>query len=338
MKSYAMFSTFRHACRVGRPLIICVFLCSLCVLQAEAGFLAQAVSGFADVADEGLEDWAPLEAESSFDAGQVVRTDFGALADLEGDDGSYLSINEATQVSLLEFDYQPDREIRIARFAILEGTITADAAHFDYATNIFEVETPTVVASFKFSKAKITVKNDGQTTIIPINGLFAFHQKSLDILTTITISIEGQEEITFSVPQGGDGIGATVDPETGDVGVENTSGEDIVIMVGGQPQVLRPGQTFGVPVVLPPSTPPSSSPPPSGKSDKSSSSGGKESSSTTGGGTQPLQGLAGSAGQGGGAGGGVGGGPTGGPPAAGTERTEAPETQQRTITIHLQEQ
>ncbi len=337
MKSYTMLSTSRCVYRAGGLLIICVFLWSACVFQAKAGFLAQAVSGFADVADEGLGDWTPLETESSFDAGQVVRTDFGALADLEGDDGSYLSIDEATQVSLLEFDYQPDQEIRIARFAILEGTITADAAHFDYATNIFEVETPTVVASFKFSKAKITVKNDGQTTIIPINGLFAFHQKSLDILTTITISIEGREDVTFSVPQGGEGIGATIDPETGDVGVENKSGKDLEVSVGGESQVLSSGQTFGVPVVLPPSTPSSSSPPSSGESEESSSSGGNGSSSAPGGGTSPIQGIAGSTGQGGGASGG-GGGTTGGPPAAGTERTEAPETQQRTITIHLQGQ
>jgi hypothetical protein len=86
----------------------------------------QTVSGITDFANDATRDWKPLEIEGIIEAGNVVRTDFDALADLLGDDGSFLEIAEATHLAVLEYEFDTTQEIRIARFALLEGTVTAD--------------------------------------------------------------------------------------------------------------------------------------------------------------------------------------------------------------------
>jgi hypothetical protein len=58
----------------------------------------------------------------------------------------------------------------------LQGTVIAETAHFDYETNIFDVETPSVTASFKFSKAMFTVDEENTTDIVMHDGKFEFQR------------------------------------------------------------------------------------------------------------------------------------------------------------------
>lgn len=165
------------ACRVGTLLMIGAGLVWTAVPVVEAGFTAKDVTGAANRAEDVWELWEPLLQRERVDTGYQVRTDIGSTTDLLGDDGSWMLLEEDTQLLVREFEYNSERRIRIVRLALLEGVVTADAAHFEYADNVFEIETPSVTASFKFSKARIAVEHDGTTTITIFQGIFDLKQR-----------------------------------------------------------------------------------------------------------------------------------------------------------------
>ncbi len=219
--------------------MLCVVILGICVQPVQAGLVADQVIGEVDHAEESTGLWEPLSQEGAVDVGYLVRTAFGAATDLLGTDGSLLLLDEITQLAIHEFEYTPDQEIRIARFSILEGVVTADAAHFDYATNIFEIETPTVTASFKFSKAQFKVDKQGNTNVTLFNGKFDLQQRpGVTARTRARHTSEDGVETEFSFSQE-----TEVNIETTPEGLktENTGSSPVEMSVGGQPVELSPG-------------------------------------------------------------------------------------------------
>jgi hypothetical protein len=200
---------------------------------ANAALTAQDVTGTVDTAEESAPVWEPLAAAQPVDVGELVRTDFSAKTDLKGDDGSLLYVDEATQLAIREFEFNPDQQIRIARFAIIEGTVTAEAAQLAYATNIFDVETPTVVASFKFSKLTIQVDEQGNTKLTPHSGMFAFTREGKGKKGTVAMTHKSADDVetTFNVPPDGNvGFGITADG----VKIENLGDTPLKVTIGGK--------------------------------------------------------------------------------------------------------
>ncbi len=192
--------------------ILSVVLLLQVVLQAETAVLTpQDIVGTSRITDEVQAELELLGSNSVIKAGNVIFTDLSARVDLLGEDGSFLEIGEGTELSVLEYEFNADQKVRIARFAILEGVVTADAAHLDYETNVFEIETPTVTANFKFSKLTVEVDKDGNTTFTLHNGLFEFNwttdtpfwQKNQHPRGTVTIQSHQANEVAIrlNVPQ-----------------------------------------------------------------------------------------------------------------------------------------
>ena len=234
-----------HACQI---LIALLLFGSLSVIfgagpaYAQAALTTQRVNGASEVAEEATEEWALLEETMPVNAGQTVRTDFGALTDLLGVDGSFLEIAEATQISVLEYEFNPDQQIRIARFAILEGAVTADAAHLEYPTNVFDIETPTVVASFKFSKLRIKVDKQGSTILRPLSGKFNIGPnakgKKITGKRTRTVKYDAPDgkQTAFEVPKDG-----SIDFEITKAGVNVTNnGTDPLFVTVGDKKYTVP--------------------------------------------------------------------------------------------------
>ena len=231
----------RHTLRTAilRTCSIIMILACLCPNQAAgAALTAQAVKGVVDTAEETMRDWTPLLVTQNVDQGYAVRTDFASLTDLLGDDGSILNIDEATQLIIREFEFNPDRRIRIARFSILEGVVTAEAAHFDYAVNIFEIETPTVVAGFKFSKAGFAVDKAGNTDISIYNGRFEIRYIG---------PATGRAQIAYTTPGGiastvamGEETAVSLATTSTGYQLKNIGHRPITLMVGGQSAELSP--------------------------------------------------------------------------------------------------
>jgi len=204
-----------------------------------ANLTTQTVTGIADLADEATQDWKELLEQASVYGGNIVRTDFGALVDLAGDDGSFISIGEASQLLIREFEFDAEQNIRIATFSLLEGAVSANAAHLDYATNIFEIETPTVVASFKFSKAAVTAGANGDSQVSMETGKFDLSREGKpdgDVLVNHT----SQNDVVtaMKLPQNG-----RIEATTTDKGLAlaNIGNLPIPVTVGGQPLGLPPG-------------------------------------------------------------------------------------------------
>jgi len=197
------------------------------------------VDGIADIADEASENWQELLLETHVEVGKQLRTDFGALVDLEGDDGSFFSIGEATELLVQELEFDAQRQIRIVHLAILTGLVTAEAMHLDYTTNIFELETPTVVASFKFSKATVGANAAGDSQITMETGKFdmsrensqdgevlANHKSKDDVVTAMQIPNKGRVD---------------VETKTDGLAINNTGNRPLTVMIGGQPVELPAG-------------------------------------------------------------------------------------------------
>ena len=207
-----------------------------------AVFTPQRVDGVTDLTDEAAQDWQPLEIEAQVGAGHLVRTDIAALVDLLGDDGSWLGVGESTMLSVLEYEFDAGQELRIARFSVQEGVVIAEAAHFEYPTNIFDVETPTVVASFKFSKLKLIVDKDGNTTLIPYSGRFEFLRKGgREDAATVRHTSEEEIETLCKLPPGG-GMGLDIIPNG--LRIRNLGATPLTISIGGNIIEMPPGTSI----------------------------------------------------------------------------------------------
>ena len=232
--------------------IISVFVCVCVILStssishnAFAELSPQSVVGIVDTANEILQDWKPLDETVTLLPGNLVRTDFEAGTDLLGNDGSLFNLGEVTEFLILGYNYQPDNEIRIVQCVILEGQVMVEAAHLDYSTNIFDIETPTVTASFKFSKAFFVVEKNGKTVVKLINGKFELvGLEGIEDPTRTThviyVAKDATEiEITLSA-------GRAISAETTDAGlkIDNAGNSPISVSVGGQPVELTPGASI----------------------------------------------------------------------------------------------
>lgn len=145
---------------------------------AQAQLKADMLMGYVEQALEGEGNWSELLQEQLVGPGQSVRTDMSAAADLTGTDGSLFFLGELTELLVNEFEYVPESETRIVHVSLLEGSLTAEAAHYEYANNIFDVETPTVVGSFKFTKGSFNVDPEGNTNATMYTGKFDFDREN----------------------------------------------------------------------------------------------------------------------------------------------------------------
>lgn len=227
-----------HTCRIMCAWLLISIGYLLTAQSAGASLTAQTVTGAVDKTEENLQAWQALQILQPVDPGQVVRTGFASKTDIKGDDGSMVYVDEATQLVIRAFEFKPDQQIRIAKFAIIEGTVTAETAHFDYATNVFDIETPTVLASFKYSKAQFVVDRQGNTEITIFNGKFEF---------TYFGTSTGDAHARYILPNGVEvkmplSTGGAIYVETTDDGlkVSNIGTSRIIITAGGHQIELSP--------------------------------------------------------------------------------------------------
>lgn len=217
----------------------------LCLsMPVSASLTSQTVTGTVDRAEEATQAWESLAAAQAVDPGYLVRTDFGAKTDLKGDDGSLIFVDEATQLAIREFEFNPDQQIRIAKFAIIEGTVTAEAAHLEYATNVFDVETPTVTASFKYSKAKFAVDKTGNTVVTIYSGIFDIKYRG-DSKGAARMKYTTPDGVTIDVPMSeGGAVAIEITPKGMNFG--NIGKTPITAVIAGKSVELTPNATIGM--------------------------------------------------------------------------------------------
>lgn len=175
------------------------------VTLAEAGLLVEEITGPVEVAmtDELL--WQTLTRDVILEAGNHIRTGKDASVRLKGEDGSTLYLGENTQIAVVDFVYSEAQQTRVCRLKMWFGILTAEASKLVYKTNVFEVETNTVVAGIKFSSMTLMAKHTKAqgdtpyTKILPLEGTFEMRPTGEGITDIECLLETAQGGITFSM-------------------------------------------------------------------------------------------------------------------------------------------
>lgn len=180
----------------GRLLMLFVMVSVLGMASAEAAVTVQTFQPPVNVKSEGEESWNPLTQGMQLDAGHYIMTESGGFVDLLFEDGSTLHIDEETQLAIRELEFSEAQQVRVSRLKLLWGSIFAKAAPKAYQKNVFEVETNTVLARFKFSSMGIFAQRTevlGETPLTrltPIEGKFDLQQVAEGV-TEVECTLEG---------------------------------------------------------------------------------------------------------------------------------------------------
>ena len=156
---------------------------------AEAVVTIRSATGTIEVLLQEEQTWKPLGETKTLRAGDQIMTGPGASVDLILEDGSELNLGEETQLALSELDFSMAEKKRVSRLKLFWGRLTAKAEKLDFEENVFDVETDTVVAGFKFSSATIIAEEPksvgAQPTvkIIPLEGSFEIRQTDVGSTT-----------------------------------------------------------------------------------------------------------------------------------------------------------
>jgi hypothetical protein len=176
---------------------------------------------------QGEEDteWKAASVSMQLSAGDTIATGQGASADLVFEDGSTLHLEADTQLAIRDLEYSAVREVRVSRLKLFLGKIFGKATPLEYETNVFEVETQTAVAGFKFSAATIETQPAGSScgsTPGPCSTLSDFEGlvdvTSTDTGTIVILRPAGDlgAAVTFTLPPGTT-VNTQTDPTTGRV-------------------------------------------------------------------------------------------------------------------------
>jgi hypothetical protein len=211
-----------------------------------------------NVREEGEESWKPLTLEIQLDAGDHIMTEKGGFVDLIFEDGSTLHIDEETQLGISELQFSEAQEIRVSRLKLFWGTILAKAVPKTYKTNVFEVETNTVLAGFKFSGMKMfaqraeTVSDIPITTLWPFEGKFDLQQTGTGI-TDVECLLEGdlKSGVMFSM-SGNDAATLAIDQTRGRETItvnSNTTLSNVQALLSEAHNLLRVENAVEAPVI-----------------------------------------------------------------------------------------
>ena len=239
-----------HGILLGVILCLGAWYCGEEVLAQESTLEVETLMGSARYTNT-LKDpdlAQPLQVGGQIGAAYLVGTEAQSALDLVGADGSVLYVDQNTRLVVQDFRYSQEQQIRIARFSLLEGIMTAEAKHLDYPSNVFEVETPSVVAAFRFSIATFKVDSNGNTNIDGADGIINLSTSGVEnpnADTIVSYTLPNEVVIEFTIPRGGE-VDFEVDDD-GNVFITNKGTEDLTIVnIRGNTVVMPPGASISV--------------------------------------------------------------------------------------------
>lgn len=196
---------------VGKFLLVLGLWGFIIILPAEAAVTVTTFQAPVEVLLKGEKEWKPVEQGMPLNAGDQILTGQGGTVDLEFEDGSTLSLDEETQLGISELEFSEAKEVRVSRLNLFWGAITAVASPLRFKKNVFEVETETVVAGFKFSSMRIIAKrrevlddsSAPRTKVLPLEGKFEMLQIG-NGLTEVEASLEGAVKSGIAFKMRGD--------------------------------------------------------------------------------------------------------------------------------------
>ena len=120
---------------------------------------------------------APIAAELGMDAflDDVVRTKRRSRTQLRFLDDSVLNMGPNHMVKIKEYVYDEDKGVRKAILSSLRGTVRATVSKLGVEHNLFEVETPTAVASVRGTDFIVKVNSSNMTQVYVLEGAVAVH-------------------------------------------------------------------------------------------------------------------------------------------------------------------
>ena len=160
------------------------------ITSVEAAITVQSFSGGVKVLLKDESTWKPLPEKIELKAGDQILTEKGGSVDLLSGDGSTFHLDGETQLAINELEFSKPQKTRVSRLKLFWGSLTAKAATLVFNKNVFEVETDTVVAGFRFSSMTIKAEEGSGTTIIPLDGKLEFKQ------------LEGNTQVDYTSPEG----------------------------------------------------------------------------------------------------------------------------------------
>lgn len=209
---------------VSRIVLMTLFGIGMWSVSAQAAITLQSFTEPVEVQFQGG-NWVSVSESVELSAGDVIATGKGGTAELLFEDGSTVVLESETQLAIRDLEFSEAEEVRVSRLKLLWGKIMGKATPLTYKTNVFEVETNTALAGFKFSAATIETQPGGGSCggiPGPCSTLSDF-EGQVDVVstsagTTVTLSPGGDSEaaVTFTLPPGTT-VNTQTDPATGRV-------------------------------------------------------------------------------------------------------------------------
>jgi hypothetical protein len=191
---------------VGRVVLMTLFGIVMWGISAQAAITLQSFTEPVEVQFQGS-SWTSISESVELTAGDVIATGKGGMAELLFEDGSTVVLEQETQLAIRDLEFSEAEEVRVSRLKLLWGKIMGKATPLAYKTNVFEVETNTALAGFKFSSMTIASTSE-ETIIIPLDGALEFqqitgttqiiHTSDTGVVTTYTLPPDAQVEMQIT--------------------------------------------------------------------------------------------------------------------------------------------
>jgi hypothetical protein len=155
------------------------------------------VAGSVDALREQMD--APIAAEIGMDTymSDVVRTKHRSRTQLKFIDNSVLNMGPDYLVKIKEYVYDEENGIRKAILSSLRGTVRATVSKLGGdAESVFEIETPTAVASVRGTDFIVKVNSSLETEVIVLEG--AVRVRNIDPDVKGFVVVRGGEKTTVT--------------------------------------------------------------------------------------------------------------------------------------------
>jgi len=146
---------------------------------------------------------APVAAEIGMDTflNDVVRTKHRSRTQLHFVDDSVLNMGPDFMVKIKEYVYDEENGVRKAILSSLRGTVRATVAKLGAdADSVFEIETPTAVASVRGTDFIVRVNSLGMTEVIVLEGAVAVRNVNPKIVGTVMVTAGKQTSVPKNSP------------------------------------------------------------------------------------------------------------------------------------------